>query len=581
MANAEWINRYVSIEKESEFGVEPSVAQTFGEVDDESFKQTFDLLTRSDMSRQVASKAVTNTKYGEGSINFAVQPDDFMGNILLAFLPSSAENEFWDDVSVDTQGFGYAEGQGELVTGTIDDRVYKAGYWEVLNGQQDALAVAYSANLGTITLDNSTTNWGTYAGLTVGATYDGVVHLGYGAVGKPGGADSATTGFYFSYSGVTGSTLTGVIEYQTYTAPTNTVAASFSDAHSNGTVVVDTPVVQFRNHKDGIIPGRPYFYITEPLARIKTSNVASEVGKNASQMSTNPYTITTTALVPTDLSDYLAGGSSGITGATATNTTAAATIAGALGGANKHVFQEPVTADDSYPSFTIRVGREAKEHTFTGMVATRLSLSANLNEYVMASADWLGQSEATPTAIQTGVSFSGNDVDALHFSGAELFVDGSLATSTKVQSISLEININRDLDSAYAVGSNTIQRIPPSRTREITGSMEFNEIIYSDTTGLKGEPTYADLATSTAVHKLHGGAGRPALKLKFQDATDADHIEIILYNVRFEAPEASVSGRDPARMTVNFQAFYDSKEKGAAKAILVKMKGSNLKTSGY
>ena len=49
----------------------------------------------------------------------------------------------------------------------------------------------------------------------------------------------------------------------------------------------------------------------------------------------------------------------------------------------------------------------------------------------------------------------------------------------------------------------------------------------------------------------------------------------------FEAPEASVSGRDPARMTVNFQAFYDSKAKGSAKAILAKMKGTNLKTSAY
>ena len=77
------------------------------------------------------------------------------------------------------------------------------------------------------------------------------------------------------------------------------------------------------------------------------------------------------------------------------------------------------------------------------------------------------------------------------------------------------------------------------------------------------------------------GAGRPALRLKFQDATDADHMEITLYNVRFEAPEASVSGRDPARMTVNFQAFYDSKAKGSARAIMVKMKGAQLKTSAY
>ena len=60
---------------------------TYGEADEESMKQTFELLTRQDMSRQVASKAVTNTQYGEGSVSFAVQPDDFMGKIIHSFLP--------------------------------------------------------------------------------------------------------------------------------------------------------------------------------------------------------------------------------------------------------------------------------------------------------------------------------------------------------------------------------------------------------------------------------------------------------------------------------------------------------------
>ena len=92
------------------------------------------------------------------------------------------------------------------------------------------------------------------------------------------------------------------------------------------------------------------------------------------------------------------------------------------------------------------------------------------------------------------------------------------------------------------------------------------------------------MATATAVHKIHGGQGRPALKLKFTGAGDSattDYLEIDLYNIRFEAPTASVSGRDPARMSVNFQAFYDSKATGAAKAITVKMAGTNLQASAY
>ena len=43
--------------------------------------------------------------------------------------------------------------------------------------------------------------------------------------------------------------------------------------------------------------------------------------------------------------------------------------------------------------------------------------------------------------------------------------------------------------------------------------MEFNEIIYADTTETKGDPTYEDLAGAkdsggTEVHKLHGGSGK-------------------------------------------------------------------------
>ena len=550
MANAEWINRYVSLEKETTFGIAPSGTQTFGEVDDESFKQTFDLLVRSDMSRQVASKAVTNTKYGEGSINFAVQPDDFMGMIMSSFLPVTAEDTFYDRVdfaAISNQngansvkaGYGYTETQNTALVSST-----KIGYWEVRNGGVGALDGEYDAQNSVlaqgskiITL-HSTSEANTF--LTQGGLAISASNVGYGIVGSPTDG-TANNGFYFTYTGVSGATLIGVTTYG--------VDSTFSSAADGGDAIAnDTVCLGYENFGNGVEPGRIYVYVTEPHA------------------GTSPATVTLT-------------GEASARAATGGTNVSTATVQ--VGGANKHVFTEPVTDSHSYPSFTIRVGREAKQHTFTGMVSTRLSLSANLNEYVMASADFLGQAEGTPIAIQTGVSFSGNDVDALHFSGAELYVDGSLNTSTKVQSISLEININRDLDSAYAVGANTIQRIPPSRTREITGSMEFNEIIYSDTTGVKGEPTYADLATSTSVHKLHGGAGRPALKLKFQDADDADHMEIILYNVRFEAPTASVSGRDPARMSVGFQAFFDSKALGSAKAIMVKMKGTQLKTSAY
>ena len=562
MAGAEWLNRYVSIEKEATFGTEPAdndaaarASQIYGEVDDESFKQTFDLLVRSDMSRQVASKAVTNTKYGEGSINLAVQPDNFMGNLMASFFPKRKHSAFLDAITFANRGAGYFKGTGKIsdVSETPDLHI---GYWEVRNGAQgtqdaaNASAAAFNGEAGDVlTLDSTPeAGWSTVNGAAVSTT-----NVGFGILGVPGDG-TTNTGFYFTYGGVTGDTLTHIKIYTNNTF--TTAVAGISDM---GAI---KPVLQYYNgtKNHGVEPGRVYGYVTNPLAA--TSAVTLAVPSASAD------------------NDFIGLSSLDQTGG-ALPTTASA----AVGGTNKHIFLEPTLATESYPSYTIRVGRESKEHTFTGMVSTRLSLSANLNEYVMASVDWLGQAEANPTAIQTSVGYSGFDLDALHFSGAELYIDGLLATTVKIQSVSLEININRDLDSAYAVGSNTIQRIPPSRTREITGSMEFNEILYDGDNTLLGEPTYNQLAGtatgSSNVHKIQGGIGRPALKFQFQDGTKTDFIEVNLFNVRFEAPEASVSGRDPARMSVGFQAFFDSKEDGSQKSIEVKMKGSKLQASDY
>ena len=350
MVNAEWINRYVSIEKEgaTTYGTEPSGSPTYGEVDDESFKQTFDLLVRSDMSRQVASKAVTNTKYGEGSINFAVQPDDFMGMIMSSLLPVTAENEFWDSIAFVKRGFGYAEVQDTLVQGSET-----IGYWEVRNGARSELdsdndlSGTNGSEVITMTAGAVTSElWTKYKGLAVSAT-----NPGYGIIGVPA-SDSNTSGTYFTYTGVSGDNqLTGVSTYK--------ADSTFTTLAAVGTIVDNTVIVQYENFDTGIEPGRLYGYVTVP---------GSGRANGASVTLTNESSHRATT-----------GGENADT-ATAVN-----------GGANKHVFTEPVTVDDGYPSFTIRVGREAKEHTFTGMVSTRLSLSANLNEYVMASVDWLGQ----------------------------------------------------------------------------------------------------------------------------------------------------------------------------------------------
>ena len=318
----EFLNRYVSIEKESTYGTEPSGTPVYGEVDDESLGTTYDLMTRQDMSRPIAAKSVTGTERSEGDINLAIQVDDFVGNLLFSFFPQ--------DTASNPSG-----------------SIYK--------------------------------------------------HI-----------------------------------------------------------------------------------LTEPS---------------------------------------LTSASAGV-----------------------------------YPSWTVRVGREEKEHTFTGMMTNSLSISATVGEYAMMSVGFVGKSESATAALATP-TFDGAALDALYFANGVLnFDDGSTtgAAVATVKSFSFDINLNRDTDNAYGIGNSTYIRAPPAQRREVTGTIEFNKVIY---TSSAAEPTYDLLAASDGLAYNDGAA--PVLSLYLKDEAAADFILFQFENIRFEAPEASVSGRDTNTMTVNFVALYD------------------------
>jgi len=333
----EFLNRYVSIAKEgaSTYGTEATATAVYGEVDDESFSHNVDLLTRTDMSRQIASKSVTGTEYSEGGINMAVQVDDFTGNVLAAFFPKTA------------------------------------------------------------------------------------------------------------YSSAT------------------------------------------------------------------------------------------------------------------------------------HSFDEPTDASsDLYNSYTIRVGREEKEHTYTGMVGSSLSITASVGEYVMMSADFVGKAESSSSNIVTTTPFEGDAIDALYFANGSVYFDdgsGAASQSLKVKSFSVDVSLNRDTDNAYALGTNTYNRAPPAQRREISGSIEFNSVIYATTTD---EPTYDGLTAADGLAMSDDGAAPTiTLNLQAESNNDSEYIKVNFYNVRFEAPSANVSGRDTNTMSVNFVALYDATASGANKAMDITMKG--------
>ena len=242
-----------------------------------------------------------------------------------------------------------------------------------------------------------------------------------------------------------------------------------------------------------------------------------------------------------------------------------------------HTFNEP-SAEDELPSFTIQVGREQYEHTFTGMVGNNLSISASVGEYVMVSANFVGKAESATGALQTA-SFGGDALDALYFSnGTVTFNDGTgsdnTTASATVKSFSLDISMNRDTDNAYALGDSTYSRKPPAQRREITGTLELNQVVYGATPA-NDDPSYDNLiAADGDVYVGNSGITHPAIRITLNEESGSDKLEIDIQKVRFEAPDANVSGRDTNTMTVNFVALYDTD--GSNRAMKITMKGSQL-----
>ena len=226
----------------------------------------------------------------------------------------------------------------------------------------------------------------------------------------------------------------------------------------------------------------------------------------------------------------------------------------------QHTFTE--VTDKDLPSFKMQIGRDEKRHAYTGMMCNRLSISANLNEYVMVSSDWVGKSESAVAANISPV-FSGAGVDAMHFRqcSVKFLEDGN--ASTLVKSISIDWTNNLDTDNACALGSTTYVRAPTPQRREITGSVEFAKVIH---TAVESEPTYTQMITAGGLEfNPDAAAGDYAIQLLITDGTSPCTID--LYKVRWEAASSTVSGRDTQTMSMNFTALYDDGPTNPANAM--------------
>jgi len=223
---------------------------------------------------------------------------------------------------------------------------------------------------------------------------------------------------------------------------------------------------------------------------------------------------------------------------------------------NKHTMKEGL--DHILPSFTLEVGREDFEHTYTGMCLSRLSVSGSVGEYATMSVDFSGKAESATSALATP-TFAGATVEGLHFAEGEISFSSDNSTqvaSTNIKSISMEISTNLNTDDACSIGSRTYVRQPEPQMREITGSVEFSRPSIGTALGGSNQDPQYNLITATGGEEYDGSLTKPAISLKFtQSATDVLKIEIP--KVRWEAPSMNVSGRDSTTMSLNFVALVD------------------------
>ena len=245
----------------------------------------------------------------------------------------------------------------------------------------------------------------------------------------------------------------------------------------------------------------------------------------------------------------------GVYGDKSTANSSAYTFTAGSGGTDPDVHTWTEAADHLLPSFTMEVGREVKEHTYTGMCLTRLSLSAAVGEYVSISADFVGKAESASSTLNASPTFVGGSVDGMHFKDATVTFStaGSTTTAaTNIKSVSLEWSMNLDTDSACSLGSNTYVRQPAMQMREITGTIEFSndEVVATEI------PDYFDVTASGGL--LYDGGSAPAIRLSFQGASADDLLEIQIHKVRWEAPTNNVSGRDHSSLSLGFVALVDT-----------------------
>lgn len=237
-----------------------------------------------------------------------------------------------------------------------------------------------------------------------------------------------------------------------------------------------------------------------------------------------------------------------------------------------HTFEEGTTSAHVYPTFSLHVGRTARDHTFTGMTVNRMSVSASVGEFTSMSFDLQGKSEEVSNATMKTPTYPTND--PCFFANADVFFNNNSTKADTVKSMDFEISVDRDLDSAFSLGDLSLVQAPPVTRRSASGNIEFNKAEYA---GTNDSPSYDQLTQNSGSSFIYdaSASGDTALKMVFTETTNRD-VTFSFFKIFFEAPDASVSGRDHQTMTAPFMALYDSDNTALSECVI-----RNAKATAY
>jgi len=236
-----------------------------------------------------------------------------------------------------------------------------------------------------------------------------------------------------------------------------------------------------------------------------------------------------------------------------------------------HTLEEGDNGDGlAYPTYSVHIGRTGKDHTFTGMNVNRMSISAATGEFTSMSFDMQGKGE---TAVGTLATPTFPTSEPCFFANAEVKFNANGTKSSALRSIEFEISLDRDLDSAFSIGSLTLVQAPPVQRRSMSGTIEFNQAVYASSVD---EPTYDQITQNSGGTFIYDAAQNDtAISMLFTEAANRT-VQFDLFKVAFEAPEASVSGRDHQTMTLSYMGLFNAANDAMSKAII-----TNGQTNAY